>query len=280
MVGAVTLFAGVDALSKYLTARNAVATIVWWRYVVQMLVMLALFVPTRGWSIVRTNAPGLQVVRGMTLVAASLVFVTGVSMMPLAEASSIAFMAPLFLAVLAGPFLGEKVRRSTWVALGVGFLGTVLIVRPGGALFTVIALLPLANAVINACYAILTRKLAGRDSSLTTNFYPAFVGTLVIPFIMPGAIAPAANMTDGALMFALGVLAAGGHLMFIRALHHAPATTVAPFSYTQLIGTTLLGFLLFGQFPDGLALVGMGLIAASGLALALRQLRKSWGRPD
>jgi drug/metabolite transporter (DMT)-like permease len=273
MLAAVSMFSCLDAMSKYLAALYAVPTIVWARYVSQMLLMLAFLGPRLGRGLLRTTNPRLQLLRGAVLTASSLLFLTALSRMPLAEAASIAFMAPLFIAVLSGPVLHERVEGRTWVALAFGFGGVLLIVRPGGGLFSFASLLPLASAFMMALYQLMTRRLAGRDASLTTLFYPALVGSVAVPLVFPGSMSVPGNAPHLAMFCALGVLGGIGHFFLIRAHFHAPPSVLGPFMYGQLVTAVVLGWLVFGQLPDGAALLGMVLITASGLALAISHRR-------
>ena len=273
MLAAVSMFSCLDAMSKYLAALYAVPTIVWARYVSQMLLMLAFLGPRLGRGLLRTANLRLQLLRGAVLTASSLLFLTALSRMPLAEAASIAFMAPLFIAVLSGPVLHERVEGRTWVALAFGFGGVLLIVRPGGGLFSLVSLLPLASAVMMAVYQLMTRRLAGRDASLTTLFYPALVGSIAVPLVFPVSMTLPANAPHLVLFCALGVLGGIGHFFLIRAHLHAPPSVLGPFMYGQLVTAVVLGWLVFGQLPDGAALLGMLLITASGLALAFSHRR-------
>jgi drug/metabolite transporter (DMT)-like permease len=274
MLLAVTTFTCLDATSKYLSALYAVPTIVWARYVSQMLLMLAALGPRMGTRLVRTTNLRLQLMRGGVLTASSLLFLTGLSRIPLAEAASIAFMAPLFIAVLSGPVLHERVERRTWLSLAAGFVGVLLIVRPGGGLFTWAALLPLGSAFLMAVYQMMTRRLAGHDAALTTLFYPALVGSIAVPLVFPLALATLPAQPGHLAMFcALGVLGGIGHFFLIRAHDYAPPSVLGPFMYGQLLTALVLGWLVFGQLPDGLAVVGMLVISASGLLLALSHRR-------
>jgi drug/metabolite transporter (DMT)-like permease len=281
MLAAVSTFSCLDATSKYLAALYAVPTIVWVRYVSQMLLMLAFLAPRLGRGLLRTSNLKLQLLRGAVLTASSLLFLTALSRMPLAEAASIAFMAPLFIAVLSGPVLRERVEGRTWVALAFGFGGVLLIVRPGGGLFSWVSVLPLASALMMAVYQLMTRRLAGRDASLTTLFYPALVGSVAVPLVFPPAfplISPLSMSSPGnalhlAMFCALGVLGGIGHFFLIRAHFYAPPSVLGPFMYGQLVTAVVLGWLVFGQLPDGAALLGMLVITASGLALAFSHRR-------
>lgn len=276
---AVSTFSCLDATSKYLSAHYAVPGIVWVRYIVQMLLMLVVLGPRLRARLVRTTNLRLQVIRGLVLTASSVVFLMALSLMPLAEAASLSFMAPLMIAVLAGPVLHERVESRTWVALAGGFAGVLLIVRPGGGLFTWVALLPLLSALLMAIYQIMTRRLAGRDAALTTLFYPAVVGSVVVPLLFPQTLSLPGQPFHAALFLALGVLGGIGHFFLIRAYDHAPASSLAPFMYAQLVSSLLLGWLVFGQFPDGVALCGMLAIAASGLLLVLSATGRLSSRP-
>jgi drug/metabolite transporter (DMT)-like permease len=274
MLLATGCFGCLDAMSKYLVAYYPASALVWLRYVLQTLVMTAIFVPRMGLRLVRTTSPGVQVLRGLMLVFSSVVFVVALNHMQIAEVASIVFLAPLIVALAGGPLLGERVGTRTWFALAGGFTGVLLIIRPGGNAFTWWALLPLGCAFFFAGYQILTRKLAGHDDPITTLFYPGLIAVLAIPPVFPGAISavPAVPL-HAALLAAIGILGAVGHFLLIRAHGLAPATLLAPFGYTQLLVVLVLGWLAFGQLPDGVALTGIALIAGSGLGLILASRR-------
>jgi drug/metabolite transporter (DMT)-like permease len=270
MLLATCSFGCLDTMSKFLVQHYPAPALVWLRYVLQTLVMAAIFLPRMGPRLVRTSSPGLQVLRGLLLVGASIVFVVALGYMQIAEAASITFLAPIIVALAGGPLLGERVSTRTWFALAGGFIGVLLIIRPGGADFSWSHLLPLGCAFCFAGYQILTRKLAGHDDPITTLFYPGLIACAVIPPAFPGAtlILPAAPLHI-AMLAAIGLLGAVGHFFLIRAHAVAPATLLAPFGYVQLVVVLILGWLVFGQIPDGLAVAGMALVAGSGLALVL-----------
>jgi len=268
MVLATFCFGCLDTMSKYLVAHYPASALVWLRYVMQTLVMMAIFLPRMGKRLVRTSLPKVQVLRSLMLVFSSVVFVVALNHMQIAEVASIVFLAPIIVALAGGPLLGERVSTRTWLALAGGFAGVLLIIRPGGNAFTWWALLPLGCAFMFAGYQILTRKLAGRDDPITTLFYPGLIAVLAIPPVFPGSISalPAVPL-HGAMLAGIGILGAVGHFLLIRAHGLAPATLLAPFGYTQLLVVLALGWLVFGQLPDGVALTGIALIAGSGLAL-------------
>jgi drug/metabolite transporter (DMT)-like permease len=193
--------------------------------------------------------------------------------MPLAEAASIAFMTPIIIAVLAGPLLKERVGGRTWIALAGGFTGVLLIIQPGSGFFTWAAVLPLLSALFLAFYQMLTSKLAGRDAALTTLFYPALIGTAMVPMIFPTQLVLPASLPHAGLFLLIGVLGGTGHFFLIRAHHYAPSSMLSPFMYAQMLMALFLGWLVFGQLPDVIAFVGMATIAASGLLLILAHRR-------
>ena len=275
MVAAVSTFTCLDTTSKYLAQHYPVPAIVFARYLVHLILMAAVLGPRMGGTLLRTSNLRLQVIRGIVLAASSLVFLSALARMPLAEAASIAFMTPIIIAVLAGPVLGEKVEPRTWIALAGGFLGVLLIVRPGGALFTWAALLPLASAFLMALYQMMTSRLAGRDAALTTLFYPALIGTALVPLVFPRELMLPREPLHAALFVVIGVLGGLGHFFLIRAHDYAPSSTLSPFMYAQLITALVLGWLVFRQLPDALSFAGMATIAASGLFLILSHRRKS-----
>jgi drug/metabolite transporter (DMT)-like permease len=271
-------FGSLDTMSKYLVTHYPASALVWLRYVLQTIVMAAIFFPRMGLRLVRTSSPGLQILRGLMLVVSSVVFVLALRHMPIAAVASIVFLAPIIVALAGGPLLGERVGGRTWIALAGGFTGVLLIIRPGGSAFTWWAFLPLGCAFMFAGYQILTRKLAGRDDPITTLFIPGLVAVLVVPPLFPGSTTGLPSVPlHLAMLVAIGVLGAIGHFLLIRAHAHAPATLLAPFGYAQLVVILVLGFAVFGEIPDGPALTGIGLIAGSGLALVLASRRPTAG---
>lgn len=264
--------AAMDTTVKYLAQFYPAPAIVWARYTVHTLLLLALAGPRLGWGLARTRRLRLQVLRALLLAVTSLLFFSGLRHLPVAEASAISFVAPLFVTLLAVPLLGETVGRSTWMAIGAGLLGVAAIVRPGGGLLTPAALLPLAAALTSSFYQIATRKLAGIDPPLTTLFYTGLVGAVALTVLLPAYwVTP--TLPHALLILLVGLLGGSGHYLLILALKAAPASTVAPFSYVQLVWATLFGLLVFGAFPDAVSLAGMAVIVASGLFVATREHR-------
>jgi len=271
IMAAVSTFAVLDTTAKYLSRTYPVPLIVWMRYAMHVLVMLVVLGPRVRTALVRTQRPGLQVFRGVVLAAASLFFVSGLAFMPIAEASAITYLAPLLMTAMSVYFLKERVRRSAWAALAGGLVGVLFIVRPGGAVFTPAVLLPLATAVCFATYQLLTRQLAGVDSTLATLFISAAVGTGVVSFLLPFYWALPQTAFHALLFVMLGVLGAVGHFVLIRAFEHAPPSVLAPFDYVAIVWASALGYLVFGEVPAPVVFVGTSIVMSAGLLIAWRE---------
>ncbi len=271
MMIAIATFAVMDTIAKYLSQTYPVGSVVWARYAINLLVLSAFLVARGEVGRIRTARPGIQVVRGLMLGASTLLYFTSLTVLPLAEAAAIGFVLPVFVAILAVPMLGERIDMARIIAIFVGLSGALIVVRPGTALFTVYALLPVAMALCNAFYQILTRKIAGIEHPLTSLFYGSLMGTVMSTFLLSAGVTMPAGWFHWTLFLTLGVLATLGHFVLIRAFDYAPATLLAPFVYTQLVWVMLFGWTVFGDFPDGWSLVGMAVIVASGLYIANRQ---------
>ena len=260
-----------DATAKYLVRDHALFLVVWARYAGQMLVATPFAWRRAGASFWRTRHPALQLLRSGALLIATICFFGGLRYLPLAEASAITYLGPLFVVALSGPLLDEQPTRARWIASLVGFAGILILVRPGSAVFHPAALLLVLAAFCNALYFIGTRKLAD-ESPYTTLFYSALVGTVGLSFALPWQLeAEAPGFSHGALFLLLGLFAGVGHWFVISAYQLAPASMLTPFTYLQMIWATLYGFAVFGQLPDRGSALGMIVIVASGLWLALQE---------
>ncbi|WP_377707338.1 DMT family transporter [Pseudomonas protegens] len=271
---AVLLFASHDTLSKYLSAFYPIVMVVWARYVVHTLLMLVVFVPRSGFSaVVRTKRPGLQLLRALCLIGTSLLFTTGLRYIPLAEATAVNFLAPLLVTALSVPFLEERVSRAQWLAVLAGFVGVLIVVRPGGALFTPAILLPLGSALCFGFYQLLTRKLSGVDSPTTSNFLTGILNSLIMSALLP-FFWSTPTLVHGLFMIGLGTCGMLGHMLLTQAFRHAAPAMLAPFSYGQILFAGLFGYLIFDHTPDQYALVGIAVICLSGLAVAWAQRKR------
>jgi len=274
-MAAVFMFSSMDTLAKYmLKADFPVGALIWARYVVNLFVMLALLWPRMGSRLFRATRPGLQLVRGLLLVASSLCFYLALRYLPLAEAAAISFVGPVLTTILAGWLLRERATGSQWVAVLLGLAGVLIIIRPGGSLFTPAAVFPLLTAVLFSFYQIITRVMSGQEHNYTTLLYTALVGGIITSIALPFAW-QTPTLSQAAIMFGMGVLGGYGHYLLIRAVEYASPASLAPFSYTQLIWSTLLGYAAFSDFPDSGSLLGMAVVVIAGLlALNWKQLRR------
>ncbi len=264
------LFATLDATAKHLAATFPVPMLVWARYTFHFLLMMVFLAPSLRSGLIRTRHPGTQVVRALTLVATTGFGIAALKRMPLAETTAVVFITPLIVTVLAVPLLRERVTPGRYAAVAAGFIGVLLIARPGGGLAGTGVALALVAALSYSAYQILTRKIAAMESAVTMVFYTALVGTLTMTLALPWYWSgPMPDPAEVLLIGSLGIYGGTGHFLLTRAFRLAPASTLSPFLYVQLIFATALGWLVFGQLPDGWALAGMAVIAASGLWIAL-----------
>ncbi len=266
-------FSTLDATAKYLVQDHALFLVVWARYAGQMLIVTPIAWHRGGPDFWHTRHLRMQLVRSLCLVLATMCFFGALRFLPLAEASAITFLAPMFAIVLSMPVLGERPTRARWLASIAGFTGILILVRPGSAVFHPATGLLVLAAISNSLYMLLTRRLPN-DTPYTTLFYSALVGTVALSFALPLVDMPStATVRDALFLVLLGLLAGVGHWMLIRAFLMAPASMLAPFTYLQMIWATLYGYLIFGQLPDGLSAVGMAVIVAGGVALVLHERR-------
>lgn len=280
MMSAVFMFSAMDTAAKYVLQSYPMGGLMWARYMVHLLVMLALLWPRFGSRLLQTRRPGLQILRGLLLVASTLSFYMALRHMPLAEAAAISFIGPVLTILLGGWVLRERATPRQWIAVALGFFGVLIIIRPGGGLFTPAAVFPIITALLFSMYQIVTRKLSGREHAYTTLFYTALVGGIVTTFALPlGWQTP--TLSQWPLIVAIGVLGGYGHFLLIRAVDCTSPTTLAPFVYSQLVWSTLLAYLAFGDFPDSGSLVGMGIIAGAGLmAVNWQHMRRAADAAD
>ncbi len=267
----VFLFACMDTITKYLAARYPAPMVVALRYIGQCLLMVLVLAPSQGRRLIQTQRTGLAVVRASSLAVASLCMTLALQRMPVAETSAIVFLCPMLVVLMAGPVLKEHVGGFGWLAAIAGFIGVLLIARPGSGLDAVGVMLALCAATANAFYQLLSRVLASTERTIPLLFYTALVGSVCygvsLQWFWTGALPPATHL---ALFFCTGLLGGVGHFLFTAAHRHTPASALAPVQYTQLIWASLLGWLVFSHVPDGLGIVGMTIIAVAGASVALK----------
>ena len=276
---ALAVFAVMEVCVKLLAARYPVTEIAWARYSGHLIILVVVFAPRRRLALIRTDAVRVQVARSVLLLGVTLLNWLAIRVLPLAEVAAVVMITPLLVAALSVPMLRERIARDQWIAIWIGLAGVLILLRPGAALASWAAILPLGTAACFAVYQVLTRRISGTDPTSTTLFYTALVGTVIMSF----TVALDWRMPlpwDALLMVSLGVLAAVGHLLFVSALEHASPAALAPYLYSQLVWATIFGFTIFGNAPDTPSLIGMAIIVASGLYVIARRrsIPGSWAR--
>jgi drug/metabolite transporter (DMT)-like permease len=260
-------FSTVDAIAKILVQDTNLIAVVWSRFFGQSLLAIPIAWYFLGKGFWRTQNIRLQLFRSCLLVATAALFFAGLYWLPLAEASSITFTAPIWVAILSGPILGERVEFKDWLVAGLGFLGILFIARPGSAIFHLAALMLVLMAFLNAIFQLSTRKLV-EDSAYTTFFYSGIVGlsisTLLLPFADP---IPPLPLFKYGLFGLIGLLGGFAHLLVVLAFYRIRPYKLTPLVFLQLIWAVGYGYLIFGELPDGLSVLGMMLIASSGIWL-------------
>jgi drug/metabolite transporter (DMT)-like permease len=271
MCGAVACFAGLDATAKYLSRSLPVLEVVWARYAVSALMTLAAINPWTTPGAYRTSKLTLQLARSAMLLVSTIVNFTALQYLQLAETMAILFAMPLVVALLAGPMLGEWVGPRRLAAIAVGFFGVLVITHPGVGAMHWAMLLSLACVILYALFNISTRVLAAHDSTQTTFAYSALAGAIgLAPAMWFVGVWPQSAL-QWALMLVMGAAASVGHWLLIAAHRRAPAAILSPFVYTQIIWMSGLGYLIFGDIPGELTLIGAAIVIGSGLYLLYRE---------
>ena len=264
---ATVFFAVTDTTAKYVNAAGVpLLMALWARYMFQAIATSLVVVPLGGWSVMRTRQPLFHVLRGFMLVTSTGFVFLSLKFMSVGEFTAIMLIAPLVLTLVAGTFLKEQVSPLRWALVSGGFIGTLVIIRPGGEAFTPAMLLPLAQVVTNCGFQVLTIRLARTENTLTMNFYTGWVGALAATPLLLLAWDPQVPVGLWGLMVVMGVAGAMGHFLLILAYRRAPASTLTPYLYAQIGFAMACGWVVFGHVPDGWSILGMGLIALCGAA--------------
>ena len=262
---AVVMFTGIDTLSKLMGQDGYhPVQISWGRLVIQLTMLLPFVLRTGLVRVVSTGHPYMQSVRGVVMAIAAIAFVSGLETLPLATMTSINFISPFLITILSIFFLKEHVGYHRWIAIAVGFAGALIVVRPGASAVDPGAVYALIAALSWAIGVVATRYVQRKDNALTTIFFTVVIGTVITSAI----VAPYWKPIEGSAWYYLlgiGLFSTAGQLLMIASLRHAEPSVVAPFTYTQLIWATLIGLLVFGDFPDTYTWLGSVIIIASGL---------------
>jgi drug/metabolite transporter (DMT)-like permease len=275
VIAAVACFATLDTTTKVVSAGVPLLMGLWFRYFFQAVATTAVVLPLRGWRSLRTAHPKFQLLRGLLLLTSSLFAFLSLKYMPVAEFTSVVGIVPLAITLLAATALGESVSRLRWTLIAGGFIGTLIIIRPGSEHFGWSALFPLVVVASNSWFQVLTSKLARTEDPITMHFYTGWVGTLVASLALPFVWTALPSWWLWAGLLLMGLAATVGHFLLILAYTRTTAATLTPFFYTQIGFAMLGGWLAFSHVPDGWSMIGIGMIALCGALSAWLTARES-----
>ena len=263
---AVLCFAALDTTSKRVTTEVPLLMAVWARYFFQALLTTGVVLPIKGLDVFRTKNPRQQITRGVMLVSVTGLAFTSLQFMPVGEFTAIVMTAPLLVTLLATRLLGEHVSTQRVILVCAGFIGTLIIVRPGTQVFGWPLLIPLALVIVNAAFQLLTSKMARTEDAMTTQFYTTWVGTAIASVPLYWFWVPVTDTQVLLELVFMGVSGCIGHFLLILAFERSPAGTLMPYMYAQIAFAMLGDWLVFGHVPDHGSLLGIALIALSGIA--------------
>ena len=267
------MFTLLDGSAKWLVQSVPVLVVVWLRFLTHALLASALLFPIRGLALVRTRHLRWHVARGLMFCAMTGINFWALQYLQLTVTASIFFTVPILIALMSAPLLGERMDARRWAAILLGFAGVLVIVRPGSDAFHPAMLLSMVNAVLYAAFNLMTRKLAAYDPPETIQFLPAVVASVVLaPFALAVWETPQ-GWLEWLMLCLLGVFGGTGHQLLAMAHRYAPASTLAPFLYQQILYMALFGYLVFGSVPDAAVWIGAGIVIGSGLYLFARERR-------
>ncbi|KUL93591.1 multidrug DMT transporter permease [Bosea sp. WAO] len=264
-----------DAVSKLMAETVPALQITWLRYAAFALIMLAVTLPG-GMAALKPRRPKLQLARGIAVTVSSILFVSSLRYLPIADATATSFISPLFVTALSIPLLGERIGWRRWTATIVGLIGVLIVVRPGGAGFQLAALLPMLSASSWAFALIFTRMMSATENPVTTLAWSAIIGFLLLSLLQPFGWQPLTAQAIWLGVF-VGVASTIGHWFVILAFRHADASLLAPFAYLQLLWASIFGYFMFAALPDRFTWLGAVIISASGLYIAHRERLRARG---
>ena len=259
-----------DGLAKYLSVDLPVLQIVWARYFFTVVITLSFIIIFFRKQLVWTSKPKLQLFRGLILLCANMLFFYAISIISLTKALTLAFVAPLIVTALSPFILGEIVGYRRWLAVIIGFIGSLIVIRPGLIEFNLATLAALGTGFFYGIYFIITRKLHTADSPLLTLLITGVVGAIILSAYMPFSwIEP--NPNQWLFMFCIGLCASVGHFFLILSLKYADASKLAPFSYFEIVTNVIIGYYFFSDFPDIWTWIGLLIIINSGIYISIRE---------
>ena len=262
-------FAVLDTVTKYVVTLVPVLMLLWFRYAFQAVVTFVLRFPVQKRSLFTTPNPRFQTLRGVLLLITSACSFFGLRYLPVGEFTAMVMLSPLVATAMAAWVLKEHVSHRRWLLMAAGLAGVLLVVRPGGQVFSWALLFPVLLVTTYGWFQVLTSRLSGEENPYTTHFYTGLVGAVVMSPIVVFNWSTAALLTYWPLFLLVGFLGTFGHLMLIRAYARASAPVLTPYLYAQIAFATVAGWLAFKHVPDALAWLGIAVIAASGVGNAL-----------
>ena len=272
---ATACFATLDTTTRYVSASVPLLMALWVRYAFQAVVTTAVVLPLRGRSVLRTAHPRFQLLRGVLLLTTSLLAFFSLKYMPVGEFTALVMIVPLVMTLLAATTMGEKVSPLRWALVVGGFVGTLVIIRPGHDAFDWATLLPLGLVVSNTWFQLLTSRLAKTEDPLTMQIYTGWVGMLIASALLPWVWTTLPNVALWGWLMLMGLMGTVGHFLLILAYQRVPSATLTPYFYGQIGFAMLGGWIAFSHVPDGWSLAGMTLIALCGAAGAWLAMRES-----
>jgi drug/metabolite transporter (DMT)-like permease len=275
MITAMMILPWLDVVAKTLGQQGMpIIQIVWARMAFGAVLTLPFVLHHGGVAAMRPDRPAYHTLRASLLIAATFLFFSALKFLPIADALAIFFVQPLILTAISPFVLGEKVGPRRWAAVVVGFIGTLIIIRPGMAEVNPGTFLALGAGAALACYFAMTRRIAGQAPAMVTTFHTSLIGT-VLATVLIGFTWQAPTLGQWGLLFLIGVIATAGHYCIVRAYDHAEASLLAPLAYTEIVMATFAGWWFFGDFPDGWTFVGVAILISSATYISVRERERA-----
>lgn len=268
MLGAMAILPFMDVIAKTLGQWGLpIVIVVWGRLAFGA---LAAWPIARGQGTFWPDRPGFHLLRAGLLASATFSFFLALKYLPIADALAIFFVQPLIVTALSGWLLGERVSLDRWIAVGVGFVGILVIIRPGLQVLNPGSVLALAAGAFLALYFLLTRKITGQTSAMVTTFHTNLMGALTLSLALP-LVWQMPTAAEWVLLVLLGAIATAGHFLIVRAYDHAEASLLAPFAYAEIIGALVVGWAFFNDLPDRWTLAGVAILLGATLTITIRE---------
>lgn len=274
MLLAASILPVMNGTVQWLSPRYPSEQIIWARITGNALIALVLMLPGSGWRVFATRRPSLQAGRSLCQFTSTMCYFSAIATVPLAKATSIQFLAPFLVALIAWPVLGERPRLRRILAVVAAFCGVLIVLRPGGSDFQPVTLLILVSACAYATYQVLTRMVAPHDRAETSVLWSALAGAVALTFALPFFWVAPKSLADAVALTSLGLMGAAAHYCIARAMSYGPASVISPFQYWQIVGATAMGVVVMGHWPDRGTWIGATIIVGAGVFLAAAEGRR------